>query len=75
MSGKPGDGGNLGNEGTDGVPPRDGGQVLRTPHPIAGEARRRYTNFINVCGCWTGHLFSQIASVAMDEAQLMAAVR
>ena len=33
-----------------------------------GEAHRRYTNFINARGRWTGHLFqSRFASVAMDE--------
>jgi len=41
-----------------------------------GEAHRRYTNFINARGRWTGHLFqSRFASVAMDEAHLLAAVR
>ena len=41
-----------------------------------GEAHRRYTNFINARGRWTGHLFqSRFGSVAMDEAHLMAAVR
>jgi putative transposase len=31
------------------------------------EAHRRYTNFINARGRWTGHLFqSRFASVAMD---------
>ncbi len=40
-----------------------------------GEAHRRYTNFINARGRWTGHLFqSRFASVAMDEAHLMTAV-
>ena len=40
-----------------------------------GEAHRRYTNFINARGRWTGHLFqSRFASVAMGEAHLMAAV-
>jgi putative transposase len=40
-----------------------------------GEAHRRYTNFINARGRWTGHLFqSRFASVAMDEAHLLAAV-
>jgi putative transposase len=40
-----------------------------------GETHRRYTNFINARGRWTGHLFqSRFASVAMDEAHLMAAV-
>jgi putative transposase len=41
-----------------------------------GEAHRRYTNFVNARGRWTGHLFqSRFASVAMDEAHLMAAAR
>jgi putative transposase len=41
-----------------------------------GETHRRYTNFINARGRWTGHLFqSRFASVTMDEAHLMAAVR
>jgi putative transposase len=40
-----------------------------------GETHRRYTNFIGARGRWTGHLFqSRFASVAMDEAHLMAAV-
>jgi putative transposase len=40
-----------------------------------GEAHRRYTNFINARGRWTGHLFqSRFSSVVMDEAHLMAAV-
>jgi putative transposase len=41
-----------------------------------GEAHRRYTNFVNARGRWTGHLFqSRFASVAMDEAHLVAAAR
>jgi putative transposase len=41
-----------------------------------GEAHRRYTNFINARGRWTGHLFQgRFGSVAMDEGHLMAAVR
>jgi len=41
-----------------------------------GEAHRRYTNFINARGRWTGHLFqSRFASVAMDERHLIAAAR
>jgi len=41
-----------------------------------GEAHRRYTNFINARGRWTGHLFqSRFASVPMDDAHLIAAVR
>jgi putative transposase len=40
-----------------------------------GEAHRRFTNFINARGRWTGHLFqSRYASVAMDDSQLKAAV-
>jgi putative transposase len=39
-----------------------------------GEAHRRYTNFINARGRWTGHLFqSRFASVAMDESHLISA--
>jgi hypothetical protein len=41
-----------------------------------GEAHRRYTNFVNARGRWSGHLFqSRFASVAMDEAHLIAAAR
>ena len=41
-----------------------------------GEAHRRYTNVLNARGRWSGHLFqSRFASVAMDEAQLIAAAR
>ena len=40
-----------------------------------GEAHRRYTNYINARGRWTGHLFqSRFASVTMDELHLLAAV-
>ena len=40
-----------------------------------GEAHRRYTNFINARGRWTGHLFqSRFASVAMDQSHLLAAI-
>ena len=40
-----------------------------------GEAHRRYTNFINARGRWTGHLFqSRFASVAMDDLHLLAAI-
>ena len=36
-----------------------------------GEAHRRYTNFINARGRWTGHLFqNRFSSLAMDEAHL-----
>jgi putative transposase len=41
-----------------------------------GEAHRRYTNFVNARGRWTGHLFqSRFSSAAMDEDHLIAAVR
>ncbi len=41
-----------------------------------GEAHRRYTNFVNARGRWTGHLFQRrFASVVMDEAHLVAAAR
>jgi putative transposase len=41
-----------------------------------GETHRRYTNFINARGRWSGHLFQRrFASVVMDEAHLIAAVR
>ena len=41
-----------------------------------GETHRRYTNFINARGRWTGHLFqSRFASVALDDAHLIRAVR
>lgn len=41
-----------------------------------GEAHRRYTNFINARGRWTGHLFqSRFASVTLDDTHLMRAVR
>lgn len=41
-----------------------------------GDTHRRYTTFINARGRWSGHLFqSRFASVAMDEAHLIAAVR
>jgi putative transposase len=40
------------------------------------EAHWRYTNVINAWGRWSGHLFqSRLASVAMDEAHLIAAAR
>jgi REP-associated tyrosine transposase len=41
-----------------------------------GDTHRRYTTFVNARGRWTGHLFqNRFASVAMDEAHLIAAVR
>ena len=41
-----------------------------------GEAHRRYTNFINARGRWTGHLFqSRFASVVLDDLHLIRAVR
>src|SRR5208282_1677572 len=40
-----------------------------------GAAHRRYTNFINARGRWTGHLFqSRFASVALGDSHLIAAV-
>jgi putative transposase len=41
-----------------------------------GAAHRRWANFINARGRWRGHLFEgRFASVAMDEAHLISAVR
>ena len=41
-----------------------------------GEAHRRYTNFINARGRWTGHLFqSRFSSVVLDDHHLIRAVR
>jgi putative transposase len=41
-----------------------------------GETHRRYTNFINGRGRWSGHLFqSRFASVVMDDAHLITGVR
>jgi putative transposase len=41
-----------------------------------GEAHRRYTNFINARGRWTGHLFqSRFASFPMDFPHLVRCVR
>lgn len=41
-----------------------------------GDAHRRYTTFVNARGRWQGHLFqSRFASVAMDHAHLISAVR
>jgi putative transposase len=41
-----------------------------------GDTHRRYTTFVNARGRWSGHLFqNRFASVAMDEAHLIAAVR
>jgi putative transposase len=43
---------------------------------VMGEAHRRYTSFVNARARWSGHLFQgRYASVAMDEAHLIAAVR
>ena len=40
-----------------------------------GETHRRYTNFINARGRWTGHLFqSRFASVVLDDTHLIRAV-
>ena len=41
-----------------------------------GAAHRRWLQFVNARGRWTGHLFDgRFASVAMDDDHLMAAVR
>jgi putative transposase len=41
-----------------------------------GEAHRRYSSYVNIRAGWTGHLFQgRFASVAMDEAHLLAAFR
>jgi putative transposase len=41
-----------------------------------GAAHRRWANYVNARGRWTGHLFDgRFACVAMDEAHLMTAVR
>jgi putative transposase len=41
-----------------------------------GAAHRRWANFVNARGRWRGHLFDgRYASVVMDEAHLLAAVR
>ena len=41
-----------------------------------GAAHRRWANFVNARGRWRGHLFDgRFASVAMDEAHLLSAVR
>jgi putative transposase len=56
--------------------------LILTPHDetglsrAIGAAHRRYTHFINARGHWIWHLFqSRFASVVMDEAHLMAALR
>src|ERR1700761_1617975 len=41
-----------------------------------GEAHRRYTNFVNARGRWTGHLFqSWSSSVVLDDTHLKACAR
>jgi putative transposase len=51
-------------------------QVVEGLGRAMGEAHRRYTSFINARARWSGHLFQgRYASVAMDEAHLIAAVR
>ena len=41
-----------------------------------GAAHRRWANFVNARGRWRGHLFDgRFASVAMDEAHLLSAIR
>jgi putative transposase len=55
--------------------------ILRPAHAedlgrAVGEAHRRYTNYINARGRWTGHLFqSRFASVVLDDTHLIRAVR
>ena len=50
--------------------PQDAAGLARA----VGETHRRYTNFINARGRWTGHLFQKrFGSVVMDEAHLCAA--
>jgi putative transposase len=55
--------------------------ILKPAHADAlgravGEAHRRYTNFINARGRWTGHLFqSRFASVVLDDTHLVRAVQ
>jgi putative transposase len=54
--------------------------VLKPSHSgdlghAVGEAHRRYTNFVNARGRWTGHLFqSRFASVVLDDLHLIRAV-
>ena len=56
-------------------------RILKPTHrgdlgQAVGEAHRRYTNFINARGRWTGHLFqSRFASVMLDDLHLIRAVR
>src|ERR1700733_5653652 len=41
-----------------------------------GEAHRRYTNFVNARGRWSGHLFqNRFASVVLDDTHLIRAIR
>jgi putative transposase len=52
--------------------PRRAEDLART----VGEAHRRYTNFINARGRWTGHLFqSRFSSVVLDDLHLVRAAR
>ncbi len=52
--------------------PRDEGGMGRA----MGAAHKRWAQFVNARGRWRGHLFDdRYASVVMDEAQLMTAVR
>jgi putative transposase len=49
-------------------------RALDLGHAV-GEAHRRYTNFINARGRWTGPLFqSRFASVVLDDVHLVRAV-
>ena len=50
--------------------------AIRRPGPRSRRTHRRYTNFINARGRWTGHLFqSRFASVVLDDSHLIRAVR
>jgi putative transposase len=52
--------------------PSDAAGLART----IGETHRRYTNFINARGRWSGHLFQRrFGSVVMDEGHLITGVR
>jgi putative transposase len=54
------------------VVPSDEAGLART----IGETHRRYTNFINARGRWSGHLFQRrYGSVLMDDDHLITAVR
>jgi hypothetical protein len=57
------------------LPPSNGITSAKPRVSIETRSNRRYTNFINARGRWTGHLFqSRFVSVAMDESHLISAV-